>query len=119
MKLVTKVYGILVNDKDQILLKRDDLTLPNGDIVPGEDLITTIRRVVEEKTNIPLIDVILFDQESKIEQDHTLGIFFIGNFYRKDRERNNQDYGWYKIKKLERNNLDLFTKFIVEQIIGD
>ena len=118
MKLIEKVYGILVNDKDEILLKRDDLSLPSGDIIPGEDLTFTVRKVVEDETNIPLIDVILFDQKSIIDKEHKLGIFFIANFYKKDRERYNQKYGWYKLKKLDLDKVDPFTKFIVNEIIG-
>ena len=119
MNLITKVYGILVNDKDEILLKRDDLSLPGGDIEVGIDLIESVRNVVKKENNIEMIDIILFDELSKIEDNHILGIFYIGTFKREDREKYRQEYGWYKLRKLDLDNVDYFTKYIVDQIIGE
>lgn len=118
MDFKIKLYGILVNDKEEILLKREDYSLPGDDIIIGEDLTSSVRKIIYSKTNVKLIDVLLFDEKSIIEKDiHTLGIFYIGTFYKEEIEKINQVYGWYKLKKLDIEKLDVFSKFIVRQIL--
>ena len=121
MVLNTKVYGILVTDNNEILLKKDKvLSLPGDNIIVGKDLKESVMSIIKEKTNINMIDVLLFDEKSIIKEDeHLLGIFFIGTFYRKEIEKINQNYGWYKIKKLDKYQIDNFTKYIIDQIISE
>ena len=121
MKLNIKIYGILVNDNDEILLKKDEvLSLPGGDIKIGNTLKDSIKDIIKEKTNINMIDVLLFDELSIIkEENHDLAIFFIGTFYKEEIEKINQDFGWYKISKLNRYKIDEYTKYIIDQIISE
>ena len=121
MQLDIKLYGILVTDNDEILLKNGKkLSLPGRNIILGNDLTESIKTIIREDTNVNLVDIILFDQKSIIEENtHTLGIFFIGTFYKKDIERINQNYKWCKIKKIDYTKVDEFSKFIIEQIISN
>lgn len=120
MTLKTKIYAILVTDNDEILLKKDDvLSLPGDDIKIGKALKDGITEIIKEKTNINMIDVLLFDEKSIIDENsQVLNIFFIGTFYKEEIEKINQNYGWYKIKKLDKYKTDELTKFIINQIIN-
>lgn len=118
MDLKIKLFGILVNDKDEILLKKEDYSLPGDDIIVGCDLISSIKKIIKEKTNINLIDIILFDEASLIEEDtHTLAIFYIGTFFKDEILKINQVYKWCKLKKIDLEKVDYFTKFVIRQIL--
>ena len=119
MQLKVKLYGILVNDKDEILLKKDDNSLPGDDIIIGNNLIDSIKKIVKDKTNINLIDIILFDETSLIENNiHTLAIFYIATFYKKEIEKINQNYKWSKLNKIDFEKLDYFSNFVIKQILS-
>lgn len=119
MDFKIKLYGILVNDKDEILLKREDYSLPGDDVVIGKELTSSIKKIIQMKTNITLVDILLFDEKSIIEKNvHTLAIFYIGTFYKEEIEKINQIYGWYKLNKLDIEKLDVFSRFIVKQILS-
>ena len=121
MDLKVKLYGILVTDNDNILLKKDKvLTLPGDNIKIGKDLDLSIKEIIKDKTNIDLLDVLLFDEKSIVSNnEHILGIFFIGIFKKEEIERINQDYNWYKISKLNLDDVDEFSKYIIKQIIDN